>query len=186
MKLSKGLEDSDKDIYIFGLYQGAILLLNICTSLLIGVILNMVFEIILYLIFFIPLRIFAGGYHAKTQLRCYIMSSATTVLILLGIRFLQRYSSIWELICFVVAFCVIWIFVPVADANKPLLDKEKISYKKKVRKILVILTAIAGIAYILKEFVVMTVIEMSVCFLSIILIMGLYKNKKLMKNSEQG
>lgn len=186
MQLSKGLEDSDKDIYIFGLYQGAILFLNICTALFIGVILDMVFEIILYLIFFIPLRIFAGGYHAKTQFRCYIMSSVTTVFILLGIRFLQQYNSIWELICFAIAFCVVWIFVPVADANKPLLEKEQISYKKRVRKILVILTSVAGISYYLQKPVVMTVIEMSVCFLSVILLMGLYKNKRLMKNPDQG
>ena len=138
-------------------------------------------EIIIYLVCFIPLRIFAGGYHAKTQFRCYIMSSITTVFILLGIQFLQQYNSIWELICFVISFCVIWKLVPVEDANKPLLAEEQISYRKKVRRILVFLTGIAGLSYILGEPMVMTIIEVSVCFLSIILIMGLYKNKKNMK-----
>lgn len=178
MQLSKGLDDSEKDIYIFGLYQGAILLLNICTALIIGVILNMFLEIVVYLICFIPLRIFAGGYHAKTQLRCYIMSSVTTVFILLGIRYLQQYNSIWEFICYVLAFGIIWRLAPVADANKPLLDEEQISYRKKVRRNLVFLTAIAVLFYFLREPMVMAVIEISVCFLSIILIMGLYKNKK--------
>ena len=178
MQLSKGLDDSEKDIYIFGLYQGAILLLNICTALIIGVILNMFLEIVVYLICFIPLRIFAGGYHAKTQLRCYIMSSVTTVFILLGIRYLQQYNSIWEFICYVLAFGIIWRLAPVADANKPLLDEEQISYRKKVRRNLVFLTAIAVLFYFLREPMVMADIEISVCFLSIILIMGLYKNKK--------
>lgn len=184
MQLSKGLEESEKDIYIFGVYQGAILLLNICTSLIIGVILNMVLEIIVYLVCFIPLRIFAGGYHAKTQFRCYIMSSFTTVIILLGIGFLQEKDSVWELICFVISLGIIWRFAPVADANKPLLCDEQVSYQKNVRRILILLAGIAGLSYFMGGQMITAVIEVSVCFLSVILIMGLYKNKKHMKNDE--
>ncbi len=185
MQLAKGLDDSDKDIYIFGIYQGAILLLNICTALLIGIILNMFLEITLYLIFFLPLRIFAGGYHAKTQLRCYIMSTVTNVFILFGIRYLNQNQSIWELLLFIVAFCVIWKLVPVADANKPLLPLEQSKYQKKVRGTLVLIAAIAALAYITNIHMVTAVVEMSVCFLSVILVMGVIKNKKILKNQEQ-
>jgi len=177
MQLSKGLQEDDKDIYVFGVYQGAILLLNICTALLIGVALNMLLEIVIYLICFLPLRIFAGGYHAKTQLRCYIMSSFTTVIILLGIQFLQQQESIWEFLSYFVSFGIIWRFAPVADANKPLLEKEQVNYQKKVRKVLLLLTGIAALTYFLGFNIITTVIEVSVCFLSLILLMGIYKNK---------
>ncbi|KAF5053177.1 regulator protein B [anaerobic digester metagenome] len=177
MQLSKGLQEDDKDIYVFGVYQGAILLLNICTALLIGVALNMLLEIVIYLICFLPLRIFAGGYHAKTQLRCYIMSSFTTVIILLGIQFLQQQESIWEFLSYFVSFGIIWRFAPVADGNKPLLEKEQVNYQKKVRKVLLLLTGIAALTYFLGFNIITTVIEVSVCFLSLILLMGIYKNK---------
>ncbi len=184
MQLAKGLDDSDKDIYIFGIYQGAILLLNIVTALSIGIILNMFLEIVLYLIFFLPLRIFAGGYHAKTQLRCYIMSTVTNVFILLGIGFLQHNKSIWELLYFIISFCVVWRLVPVADANKPLLPEEHLKYQKKVRGTLVLLASIAALAYVSGIEVVTAVIEMSVCFLAIILLMGILKNRKILKTRE--
>ncbi len=182
MQLSNGLEENDKDIYIFGVYQGAILLLNICTALIIGVALNMLFEIVIYLICFLPLRIYAGGYHAKTQLRCYIMSSFTTAIILLGIQFLQQQESILEFMGFVVSFGIIWRFAPVADANKPLLEKEQVSYQKKVRKVLLLLTGISVLTYFMNFRIVATVIEVSVCFLSIILLMGIFKNITHSKN----
>ncbi len=177
MQLSKGLQEDDKDIYLFGVYQGAILLLNICTALLIGVALNMLLEIVIYLICFLPLRIFAGGYHAKTQLRCYIMSSFTTVIILLVIQFLQQQESIWEFLIYFVSFGVIWRYAPVADANKPLLENEQVNYRKKVHKVLLLLTGIAALTYFLRFDIITTVIEVSVCFLSVILLMGIYKNK---------
>lgn len=185
MQLSKGLQEDDKDIYLFGVYQGAILLLNICTALLIGVALNMLLEIVIYLICFLPLRIFAGGYHAKTQLRCYIMSSFTTVIILLGIQFLQQQESIWEFLSYFVSFGIIWRFAPVADANKPLLEKEQVNYQKKVRKVLLLLTGIAALTYFLGFNIITTVIEVSVCFLSLILLMGIYKNKTHCNNIEE-
>lgn len=185
MQLSKGLQEDDKDIYLFGVYQGAILLLNICTALLIGVALNMLLEIVIYLICFLPLRIFAGGYHAKTQLRCYIMSSFTTVIILLGIQFLQQQESIWEFLSYIVSFGIIWRFAPVADANKPLLVKEQAIYQKKVRKVLLLLTGIAALTYFLGFNIISTVIEVSVCFLSVILLMGIYKNKIHCNNIEE-
>jgi accessory gene regulator B len=185
MQLSKGLQEDDKDIYLFGVYQGAILLLNICTALLIGVALNMLLEIVIYLICFLPLRIFAGGYHAKTQLRCYIMSSFTTVIILLGIQFLQQQESIWEFLSYIVSFGIIWRFAPVADANKPLLEKEQVIYQKKVRKVLLLLTGIAALTYFLGFNIISTVIEVSVCFLSVILLMGIYKNKVHCNNIEE-
>lgn len=177
MQLSKGLQEDEKDIYLFGVYQGAILLLNICTALLIGVALNMLLEIVIYLICFLPLRIFAGGYHAKTQLRCYIMSSFTTVIILLVIQFLQQQESIWEFLIYFVSFGVIWRYAPVADVNKPLLENEQVNYRKKVHKVLLLLTGIAALTYFLRFDIITTVIEVSVCFLSVILLMGIYKNK---------
>ncbi len=181
MQLSKGLQEDDKDIYLFGVYQGAILLLNICTALIIGVALNMLLEIVIYLICFLPLRIFAGGYHAKTQLRCYIMSSFTTVIILLVIQFLQQQESIWEFLSYFVSFGVIWRYAPVADANKPLLEKEKVNYRKKVHKVLLLLTGIAALTYFLRFNIIATVIEVSVCFLSVILLMGIYKTKHIVQ-----
>lgn len=181
MKAAGNVAEEDKEIYLFGFYQGMILLLNIVTTLSIGIILNMFLESILFLICFIPLRIFAGGYHAKTQLRCYIMSTITTVFILNLIALFHDLVGIIGIVCYITALCIIWKLAPVPDKNKPLDWEEETAYRKKVHKILIILTGILGISYFFENRMISSVIEVSVCFLSIILVMGVLKNKKLQK-----
>lgn len=176
MKLAKDLSEDDRDLYLFGFTQGIILLLNVLTSLCIGIALGMLLEVMIYMVCFIPLRIFAGGYHAKTQLRCYIMSSFTTVFVLLGIKFLQNYNGTLEWIMLLISTVVIWHLAPVEDYNKPLAIEEKLLYQKRVKKILIILIGVGALSYALNIQVVMTVGEIAIWFLAIVLLLGLFKN----------
>lgn len=73
----------DKDVYIYGLEQGFLMLTNIVTTILIGLVFRMVWQSIVFMMAYIPLRIYAGGYHTKTQLRCYLFSILLIVLSLL-------------------------------------------------------------------------------------------------------
>lgn len=66
----------NKELYRFGLQQGILMIFNIATFMGIGIVLNMVWESIIFLLTFIPLRSNAGGYHAKTQVKCYLYSVA--------------------------------------------------------------------------------------------------------------
>lgn len=177
MKHSKGLSESDRELYIFGFIQGAILLLNILTSLCIGIALDMLLEVVIYMVCFIPLRIFAGGYHAKTQLRCYIMSSFATVFVLLGIRFLQDYNGMLEWIMLLISTVVIWELAPVEDANKPLSFEDQLAYQKKTRSSLVLFFGFMGLFYMLDDYRVISTIEAVFCFLAIVLLMGQFKNR---------
>ena len=113
IKAAGNVDEEDKEIYLFGIYQGLIFLLNVVTALLTGIILDMFLESVLFLICFIPLRIFAGGYHAKTQFRCYVMSTVTTVILLYLIAFLQKNMGVDVIAVYIVAACIIWKFAPV-------------------------------------------------------------------------
>lgn len=177
MQHASNIDEDDKEIYLFGFYQGLILLLNIVTTLVIGIILNMFVESILFLIFFIPLRIFAGGYHAKTQLRCYVMSTITTVLILYLILFLQENMGGIIIGGYIISVCIIWKLAPVQDKHKPLDEKERIKYRKRVHKLLVFITCILGCLYFFGNQVIPSVMISVVYQLTIILILGEWKNK---------
>ena len=53
----------------------------------------MLFETIIFIITYIPIRIYAGGYHARTQTKCYIFSVFMLILALYIIK-LQLMSNI--------------------------------------------------------------------------------------------
>ncbi len=141
------IKNEDRDIYLFGINQMFIISLNILTTLLIGMVFNVVFEMIIFSISYIALRSYAGGYHARNNLNCYIVS----VLILLSAVGLIK-SDFWDLtniiICLFVSSIVIVRLAPIADINKPLDDVEKVVFKKKTLFILKMLIFFTGVSWL--------------------------------------
>ena len=70
---------------------------SICTmtfvTLLMGCIFQVFFQSIIFLVCFIALRKYAGGYHADTQNRCYVISTAIIAVALLAIRYMSDGSD---------------------------------------------------------------------------------------------
>ena len=184
MKTAGNIDEEDKEIYLFGFYQGLVFLLNIATALFTGIILDMFLESILFLICFIPLRIFAGGYHAKTQLRCYIMSTATTAVLLYLIDVTQRNMGVYVIILYIIAVCIIWKLAPVQDKNKPLDLDERKKYRKRVHSLLLFYSCISGGIYFWGNDKIPAVAVNAVCLLAVILVWGKYKNCALCNAQE--
>ena len=81
----------DKDIYVYGIGQGTVLLVNLISVIIIGLLLGMVWQSLVFILAYIPIRSYAGGYHASTQLRCYILSNAVVVAVLLAIKLVPEW-----------------------------------------------------------------------------------------------
>lgn len=126
---NKVINPDQKDLYLYGIKQLRRFVLNIATSLMVGLVFNMVFESILFSAFFIPLRQFAGGYHARTPKICYVSSIGLLVVALLIIKCLPINS--WALLTIaVITLVVLCIFAPSESENKPLSIQERKTYKK--------------------------------------------------------
>ena len=66
----------------YGIKQLFSVCLNLLTTLCIGMVFGLVWESVLFTVAYIPLRSFAGGFHAKTPVRCYWYSAAMIVIVL--------------------------------------------------------------------------------------------------------
>lgn len=165
-----------KDLYCYGMHQGVVLFFNLLTALFIGVLLDSVMEVILYLTAYIPLRIYAGGYHAETPGRCYIFSVILITAILLAIRFF----AISDVVCcigMILSFAVIFIIAPMEDKNKPFTTKEQIFFKKQIRYLLFIETIFFIIACFISCTTLSTYIFAAFITMAFMLILGHIKNK---------
>ena len=60
--------------------------INISSALIIGLIFGKFFEAAVFIVAYCSLRSFAGGYHAKTPLRCYVFSVIMLIIVLVGIN----------------------------------------------------------------------------------------------------
>ena len=125
----------DKEIYIYGVKEGIIILLNLITVVFLGILSDMLWESMIFMATYMPLRSFAGGYHARTQIKCYLSS---VVLILLCLYIIREINLDFTSFAIMVILGIIPIakFAPLGDVNKPICQKEKTVFRKKVNRIL--------------------------------------------------
>lgn len=117
----KILDIEQRDIYIYGLevilLNGGLVLMFLTISLLFGVMINFW----AYLIFFLPLRIFSGGYHAKTSERCFILSTIMYGLSIVLTKYIPLLYTLWTWrIVGIFSMLVILVMAPLINENNPL------------------------------------------------------------------
>lgn len=169
------IDEEQYEICRYGLQQGFTIILNIVTTFIIGMIMKGLLYAVVFTILYIPLRSNAGGYHAKTAIRCYLYSILLMIAVLLAIKHITIPSFIC-IIIFTISIAVICILAPIEDSNKPLDEIEVKVYHKRTLIILAIeiMLFIIGLALNLRYFMQTTV--WVIITMSIILLMGKFCN----------
>ncbi len=171
------ISKSDRALYEYGLRQMFTTFLNILTMLLIGLAMKMVIPAILYILAYIPLRVYAGGYHASTPQRCWIFSA---IMLFVVLWILKNVSVVYPypLMALSLISCVgIFVFSPVEDKHKPLDKTEHRVYHFRAIVLLTIEIVAAILLWILNLKNKAMVLELVWCSLAIMLLLGKLKNK---------
>ena len=116
--------------YKYGLEITISSLLNIVLIVSIGVISGQLIESILFLICFVPLRKFTGGYHANSYFKCNLLFSILFIILLTIYNLTVTRISFYG--CILMLVFSISIFIsecPIEHSNKPLTDSQKIKNK---------------------------------------------------------
>lgn len=178
------IQNERKHLYIYGLQQGITSLFYIIVTILFGVFLKITWHSILFLLFFIPIRIYGGGFHAKSAKNCFFLSCTMIIFISLILKYisLQAYPTVAII---VIAGIIIFVLAPVSDVNKPFTEKERRYFKKKTRLFLLSELFLGVVAFATTLPVLYTCIAMSLTALSVLLILGILKNRRLEKSSRE-
>lgn len=127
---SNVIKEEDAEIYIYGINQILVSVLNVSSALIIGLVFNVLLEIAVFMVAYIPLRSFAGGYHAKTPLKCYFFSVVMLIIVSIGIKYFSMPDLAYG-IAFLAALFIVLILSPIEDENKPLDKAENKVYKRR-------------------------------------------------------
>lgn len=165
------VKKDDKEIIIYGINTGIEIIINIITTIILGLIFRLIFESIIFLISFSAIRIYAGGYHAKTALRCYFMSSGTIAVILSIVKFTPiEYIVSISIILLLLSTAIIVRYAPVETSNKSLDEKEQKHYRRKTIQNMVIEYCIILILFILQQYRMAYVIILGITITAILVI----------------
>lgn len=116
--VSQGIiEEADQEIYCYGfkvLLFNAICILSVMA---IGLFLGLLPETVSFLIGFFGMRLYAGGYHAATEKRCYGLFMMTYLLFCWYISIFPQFNII--VLSAIMCFCVASVlkFAPIADQS---------------------------------------------------------------------
>ena len=136
------------DIYVYGFELLLSFLFSTSVILVMGIFFGRIFETITFLVVFISLRSFTGGYHAKKYWFC----SAVTFSIFGVILFLSKYAQISLLLYALfglIGIVIIAITVPIESPNKPLSNDQKKKYRSISLALFIFFVALgAAINYI--------------------------------------
>lgn len=117
LEFHKIITPENRELYVYGFQQGFTILWNLISMLLIGLLFQQVWGCIVFLMFYLVLRIYAGGYHASSMKRCYLCSCV----MICAVLFVIKIHILNILICAVISFLsglVVFFFAPIEDRNK--------------------------------------------------------------------
>lgn len=139
----------NRDIYVFGVSGLIKTFGNMVIPVILGLLFGCVVQVLVFLASYCLLRRFAGGYHAKTELVCFILSQVMVVSVVALLFFYTYIPVVLHAVVAVLSAICIFVLAPVEAENNPLNDVETAVYRKRSQ----LLCAAYLAAYVVGSFV---------------------------------
>ncbi len=145
---NRTIGQEDINIYKYGYFLLFEVLINLIISLMIGVVFHDIKTVVLFLVLYIPLRTYSGGWHADRLWKCTFISNLILVIAEVISNYCIEYIPVIYCVPLMILFGIyILVVSPVDTESKPLENDEIKSYNKKV-KIISFLHSIVLILFI--------------------------------------
>lgn len=149
----------------------------------VGIIADRIVQMAVFMLFFEPLRIYAGGYHAKSRRNCFISSFLMLVAVVSAIRFIPDTAVLYVSIAVIFIFgIIIWLIVPVETVNKVFEDIEVKVYRRRARLILAVEILVAAVSILLNYYKLSYIISLGLLCTGLLLLIGYIYNNGVKKN----
>lgn len=164
--------------YKYGVEIALSTMLNIVLILSIGAVTGRFIESVIFLVVFIPIRQFSGGYHADTYFRCNLFFCISFVMVLLLFEILKVYNSVYLLLAIdLFSLSIIAFFSPVENSNKPIPEEKRKGLKLKAT----LISALIGLtAFVLDCYSVHygSLLSCILLMISVLIIIGKIKERR--------
>lgn len=131
-------------VYIYGTELLLSTALAAFSILLISFFAGRLFSGILFILIFVSLRIFVGGYHASTYRNCFLLTNGIFLAVLAVSTLLDRLEPPIPTLSLIPSFSVIWMLAPIRNPHHPL-SKEAYEKNKSVGRALVCIESIISV-----------------------------------------
>ena len=137
------VSQEDRAIYNYSFETLLATLLNLLVLCALAAITKTLWESLLFVAGFVPLRGLAGGYHAKTHFRCLLTLLLSYAMFWIVATFVPVVAFPWiNTIGTGVSVVLVWLLSPIDDPNKPLSEREKNYFRRRSRIAILVYAAV--------------------------------------------
>lgn len=139
------IDEEDAAIYCYDLEMLLLSTIEIGSILILAGVFGNFLETVLFFLAFIPLRLFAGGYHATTRWRCYLLSLVIYGVFSVCLKIVPTNVTTTAAISIaIVSIIIIFLFQPVVHQNRDVALQDF----KKAKKVSCVIVIIEGLIII--------------------------------------
>lgn len=138
------LTETDRNKYVYAYEILFNQLVNLSIAVVLAFVSHELISVLLFLVIYIPLRKYAGGFHAENNEKCIIYSSLVIICVIIFNTTLHDVTNAYEgiisimMICFMLMLAFIWHMTPIEAKNKKLDELERRRCRRKVHIICII------------------------------------------------
>ena len=166
------IKEEEQEIYQFGIRNGMIILLNVLTAFLIGLVTEKLFVVAVFTLSFMVLRSYTGGYHSDSRIFCYVGSNLVLFIpVYTEMLFVQTDNYIL-FIFLALAVGIIMVYSPKHSKNRKLDEAEQKHFGRKARIITVIQLIVLGVLWYMKQNTYAYAIYSSICITAVLMMLG--------------
>ena len=121
----------EKDVFDYGFSIFMTYLKYLIVLIPLSFLLHFQKQLIVFLILFIPLRRYIGGYHMKTMAACFIGSVILALSICIISLYMGKINLLFHALVFVICFIFTLKYGVIDHKNKKISEKEKKEYQKR-------------------------------------------------------
>ena len=143
-----------------------------------------IYSLFFFLFFFI-LRLFCGGYHASTYLKCFVTTNLvfiSTIILTELIIFLQIQWIMPAPV--IISTAIVWIFAPIRNKNHPCSEETHLKNKIKSRSLSSFCMIFFCFFFFLKQYDIAINSGLSFIMVSVMIIIEKIRLLKEVKNNE--
>ncbi len=142
------IKDEELELFEYGIFLVLSQIIYSFICLVCGAVFGCVKESVIFYVCFMFVREYAGGFHASSEIRCFVIS---TISIIASVSFIKltvtKSTDILFITLFVLAVSVIALFSPIDTVEKPLTPDERKNFRKKSLIILCVLSLICAVFF---------------------------------------
>lgn len=168
------ITENDREIYEYGFQITMANIFNFIIVILIGLIFSSIIQALIFYSVFISIRIYSGGFHAKSYGKCFALFALICFLCMGGTYFLMNF----RFLCYVSIMSVIIQGIcinkmaPMEHDNRPLNKEEKKKFRARSRLIFSIWTVVILFSLLYENTVLASMVTVTLISVTILMIIA--------------